>query len=623
MACAGEPAGADRELAFEQLASLTVRPDAAARPAPRTSPVERGRYLVSHAAACSTCHSPHAPDGSFDPRRWLSGVDCYVDAVPQDPNTGCLSTRNLTNHETGLKNRTDAEIKAMLQRGVRPDGKALHPFMPYAYYANMSDADADAIIAYLRTVPGVNHTITPSQPPFLPPPAPAARIDEARAPQPRADYQDREAALRGRYIAVNLGTCLSCHTQREAGQLALDKAFMGGLSFTRSAVGLPLGHPEQFHSPNITPHATGIADYGVDDVVRALKHGVDKQGDKLCPPMPAGPKLAFGGLTDDDARDVAHYLLSLPPRENAIQDTCVGPDEHARAPKLPAPDDARDFYLSQTGLYDDIAAKRVAPELHAFAPAFELWSDGAQKARWLYLPAGTRIDSRDMAHWDFPIGAMLFKEFARGGKRIETRLIARTAQDGYWMGAFVWNEDESDARYVPDGMRDARGTPHDVPSRAQCGACHNGEPGRILGFSAVQQPNAPPALLSHPITRAFAPPGDARAQAALGYLHANCGHCHNPSGGARPDTDLDLQLRPSDYDLHTTGAYRSAVDRPTLSFKSRSAEHALRVAPGDPQRSAVPHRMLERAPEIRMPPIGSEEPDRAGAARVRGWIQGM
>ena len=44
--------------------------------------IERGRYLVSHVALCSDCHSPRRADGSFDPARWLSGVDCFVDALP-------------------------------------------------------------------------------------------------------------------------------------------------------------------------------------------------------------------------------------------------------------------------------------------------------------------------------------------------------------------------------------------------------------------------------------------------------------------------------------------------------------------------------------------------------------
>src|SRR5690349_7852962 len=91
-------------------AALRAAPAGAAAPAPAASEsaerVARGRYLVEHVAVCGTCHSPQRPDGSFDRARWLGGMDCYVDFAPDDPDVGCLSTRNLTNHETGLKNRS-------------------------------------------------------------------------------------------------------------------------------------------------------------------------------------------------------------------------------------------------------------------------------------------------------------------------------------------------------------------------------------------------------------------------------------------------------------------------------------------------------------------------------------
>ena len=289
--------------------------------------IERGRYLVAHVAACADCHSPRRPDGSLDGTAWLSGVDCFVDAAPDDPERGCLSTRNLTNHETGLKNRTDREIQDMFLRGVRPDGKSLHPFMPYAFFANMRQGDADAIVAYLRTVPGVDHTTQASQPPFLAPAVPRPPVPEAAIPLPRAEYPDRAAALRGRYLAGNIGSCLDCHTPRGPNGVALERAFEGGLTFPRGMLRLPGGYPEIIYSANLTPDATGIQGYTVADVMRALKLDEDPNQDHqpLCPPMPAGPMDAFGGLTDADASDIGHYLLSLPPRRNVIPVDCSVP----------------------------------------------------------------------------------------------------------------------------------------------------------------------------------------------------------------------------------------------------------------------------------------------------------
>jgi mono/diheme cytochrome c family protein len=312
-ACSRAPA--DLEAGAAQLA-------AAVAASPAAQQVERGRYLASHVALCSDCHSPRLPDGSFDPERWLSGVDCFVDVVPSDPAQGCLNTKNLTAHPTGLLNRSDREIKDMMLKGERADGKALHPFMPYAFFGNMSDSDADAIVAYLREVPGVEHRVGPSQPPFLPPPVPVPRVPEALIPVPRADYSDPAAALRGRYLAGNIGACMDCHTPRAQGRPALERAFQGGMSFRRELLGLPADYPELIYAANLTPHATGIADYGVADVVRALRHGEDKDGGSLCPPMPAGPLGALAGLSEADASDIGHYLLSLPPAENVIPVDC-------------------------------------------------------------------------------------------------------------------------------------------------------------------------------------------------------------------------------------------------------------------------------------------------------------
>lgn len=289
--------------------------------------VARGKYLVENVAACGDCHTPRKSDGSPDASKLLSGIECFADADPMNDELGCLSSRNLTNHETGLKNRTDAEIKDMFMKGERPDEKALHPVMPYWVLGNMSDSDANAIVAYLRTVPGVDHMLPMNQAPFLPPAAPAQRFPAALIPMPRADYTDQAAALRGRYLAGNVGICMDCHTARDEMQRPIvSKAFQGGDRFGRAELGLPAEmFPEAIYSANLTPHKTGIEGWSVEDVVRALKQGLDKDGMPLCPPMPAGPMQAFGGLTDADATDIGHYLLSLEPADNArIADCHVG-----------------------------------------------------------------------------------------------------------------------------------------------------------------------------------------------------------------------------------------------------------------------------------------------------------
>jgi hypothetical protein len=291
------------------------------------------------------------------------------------------------------------------------------------------------------------------------------------------------------------------------------------------------------------------------------------------------------------------------------------------APFTRAPDAPQNgaLWLSELGLYADIANKRIAPGLMPFAPAYALYSDGARKQRWLALPANTRIDSSDAAHWTFPVGTRLFKEFLLGGRRIETRVIARTGPgpDEFFMGAFLWKDDESDASFVAQGKVFEDG--YAVPSAASCWSCHAGEPGRVLGFSAVQQHDVPAELLSAPLPGSFEPPGDEPTREALGYLHANCGHCHNEHGSARPDTDLNLALEPGVTAVSATGAYRTAVGRTLDAFKS--VHHSYRILPGDPAASALLFRMSD--PGARMPPLGAARVDAAGVSLVRRWIEGL
>jgi len=291
--------------------------------------VARGKYLVDHVSACIECHTPRKPDGSFDMTHYLAGADCFADLEPKDDNVGCLTPRNITNHETGLKNRTDEQIKDMFLNGKRPDGTALHPFMPYWVYHNMKMEDADAIVAYLRTVPGVDHTTPPSQPPFKDVPATAPPLDpETDIPKPTTPS---ESADRGRYLATMAGVCIECHTMRNppgpGPVLQAGKAFAGGEGFGAAWLHLPVPpFPEMIYTRNLTPDATGLKDWTADDIVTVLLKGKDKSGKGICPPMPVGPMYAYGGLTEQDARDIAAYVMALPPIANKNKEDCVAPE---------------------------------------------------------------------------------------------------------------------------------------------------------------------------------------------------------------------------------------------------------------------------------------------------------
>jgi hypothetical protein len=79
-------------------------------------------------------------------------------------------------------------------------------------------------------------------------------------------------------------------------------------------------------SKNLTSDPeTGLGEWSVEEIVRAIQHGVDRAGDGICPPMPSGAGKPFAGLHDEDARDIALYLASLPPAVHAVPDECRWP----------------------------------------------------------------------------------------------------------------------------------------------------------------------------------------------------------------------------------------------------------------------------------------------------------
>lgn len=312
-----------------------------------------------------------------------------------------------------------------------------------------------------------------------------------------------------------------------------------------------------------------------------------------------------------------------------------GGGETGAAPPL---EDALPTLLSETILYEDIAAKAVHPALQPFTPAYELWSDDADKQRWVYLPECATVDTTAIDDWTLPVGATLFKEFSFGGKRVETRIITRLGEGPreFAMASYLWDAAESDATRVgPEGLVDVAGT-HDIPSKAACQRCHGsfatggGRPSRALGFSAIQLAHdgegltldalvADGRLSTAPPTVAI--PGDDVERAALGYLHANCGHCHNATPDRVPQVDLELWVDVGTTDVAATGAYQTAVGVPNTLFNDQHVTG--RVVPGDPAHSAVFYRMSARGSIAQMPPVGSEVADTAGIDLVRAWIEAL
>ena len=235
--------------------------------------------------------------------------------------------------------------------------------------------------------------------------------------------------------------------------------------------------------------------------------------------------------------------------------------------------------LRDTGLFEEGSVERIRAANEAFTPQFPLWTDGQSKRRWLQLPPGSAVDKSDPDRWEFPRGTRAWKEFS-DGSRIETRLIERLADGSWRFATYVWNAEGTEATLAPAEGLPKRG----IPSRQDCLACHEGAPAPILGYSAVQLAG---------VLAARSPD----EHAALGYLHGNCGHCHNAAA------------------LGATGIF---LAQSAATPEASAADTRRSVAERAPE---ILRRVQSANPYVRMPPLGVTAADVHGLAPVQRWIE--
>ncbi|HET9623738.1 MAG TPA: hypothetical protein VFP84_20340 [Kofleriaceae bacterium] len=352
--------------------------------------------------------------------------------------------------------------------------------------------------------------------------------------------------------------------------------------------------------------------------------------------------LACGGSSDhpgaaphDAAIVVDSPLADAPPAGDA-----AAPSPDAANPTAPAT-------LADTGLCLDAACTQITGAARAYAPRFPLWIDGATKRRWIALPPGTQIDTRDPDHWVFPVGTRFWKEITRDGVRVETRyMIKRLADDeadGAWFFvSFAWNASQDATTPVTVGAQNVNGTPHDIPSVAECRACHDSlRPGHVLGFQAIQldfdgnlDALARLGWLSQPLPPAvggahYPLPADATPaqQAALGYFHANCGHCHNPSSLVHATTPMVLRLDAAALaagsSVTATPLYTTTTNATGLPLDENGATYTKIIVPRDPAHSILNVRVNSTNPSHHMPKLGSELTDPAASQHALDWINAL
>ncbi|HSO39412.1 MAG TPA: hypothetical protein VLT33_43090 [Labilithrix sp.] len=337
--------------------------------------------------------------------------------------------------------------------------------------------------------------------------------------------------------------------------------------------------------------------------------------------LAAGPAgLGCGPRTGDDAPGGAPAVTS-----DAIEGCEPGDG---------APDDLR-----CTGLYADVAAKTLSPRARAFAPAVILWSDGAEKSRWVDLPDGAAIDTTSMDEWRYPVGTKVWKEFKVNGRRVETRFMQKVRADRWVQAAYVWSADEARASRSEGAQLDlGGGATYLVPKSSECNDCHKGKKDKLLGFEAISlaQPgasgltlgalaaegrlSAPPAQTTIPV------PNDAtgRSAAALAWLHVNCGtSCHTGTSTATAyGTGLRLRIGWDELSGKPPGEWEAVRSTVGVAIKSPKWAGETRITAGDPGRSTL-LRLLGQRGDEQMPPIGTRVIDEAGKRAVEAWITAL
>jgi mono/diheme cytochrome c family protein len=255
----------------------------------------RGKYLVVSVAQCGSCHND-----STKPTDFLGGNPNYKSGGV------VIAAGNLTPDSTGLGDWTDAEIKRAIRDGVDPLDRQLAPAMPYWLFHNLSDADTDAIVAYLRSVPPIVNVVGDSNSsaaavPFLP----ASSFPDTSLASGDAAY---DSARRGKYLLTSGARCVSCHS-----------VSTGGVPQPGFA-GRPPSMVGNVFPPNLTPDATGTAGWTADDIAHVLLTSTAKDtGAPICS-MPR-----YNGLTEEDALAIGNYLTTIPAVENAAANLAALP----------------------------------------------------------------------------------------------------------------------------------------------------------------------------------------------------------------------------------------------------------------------------------------------------------
>lgn len=298
--------------------------------------------------------------------------------------------------------------------------------------------------------------------------------------------------------------------------------------------------------------------------------------------------------------------------------------------------------LSSFGFFEGSATKPSAALL-PYALRTPLFSDYAEKQRFLYLPPGKSYTVDHAGRLQFPVGSALIKSFGyhdAAGKLnvIETRLLLHRAE-GWVALPYVWKADGSDAELKVGGARKPAefakpdGTTmaisYSVPNKNQCKQCHSTKDavmpiGPVWQNLAFETPKAQAHFTKRGVLPSNLPAVEAKwddpksgtvEARALAYLRVNCGHCHKPTGSASNSGLF--------YDDHERNPAALGIGKRPVAAGRGSGNFDFVIDPGHPERSILTYRMESVDPGIAMPELGRAASHDEGVALLEAWIKSM
>jgi uncharacterized repeat protein (TIGR03806 family) len=291
--------------------------------------------------------------------------------------------------------------------------------------------------------------------------------------------------------------------------------------------------------------------------------------------------------------------------------------------------------LSQTGCVQAGDATKPSAGMIPFSVTMPLWSDAADKERFVAVPNNTTISVAADGDFTLPPGGVTMKNFKWMGKVFETRFFVRHNDGSYFGYTYEWNAAGTDATRVPDEGKTVTlpgGLAWTYPSSAGCFTCHSEAAGRSLGLETRQLNSIGTysggkanqfktlqhiGLLSGNMTVLPPFPGRDETTASVetrarAYLAVNCSNCHRPNGPGRGAWSALFDASLKDM----------AVCNAPAEHGNLGVANSVLLKPGSHMSSLLWLRPSQRTMDF-MPPLGTKVVDTAGVALLQQWINGI